>query len=698
MEAAAVTGAPPPPDLMLLGEPGKRWIAAQLQRGAEGLADVQSTVRLRSEPVNHTINLLELMGESREQVTADLVTELKRSLLALVPSLELEKLTVLLAETFAYLPVEELRPVPIAVLQALARRGEIPAVYLLRLATRPDLIALLPLPLQRLAWAKDANAEAWQSVVPAERPRDGGGGGGAFGVELDRLLQAYVGADAVRGAIRQLGPPPTASQQPSPARRAAQLELGKIADTIEASAELYRVAIDAIETGWREAVDSGGNGSGSGSPATWCALRAELPLLIADRKQQSLVKGDPAFALALCLDTASREGEIKKGPRETELKELLPWAVGGFGSVHCAVVATDAQRMVLGSPYSLPMLVRTTLNRLREAVESPTDAAAVAAALADPGTDPNTRFFSGLVSAALDQEEDEAAAPDLLSGLGALGLLLLQDSTGIVRRTKRSKMQKEKYEKARAVGASAPPATLPPLPPLGTEKSIAASLSAERLRGAQGWRRVLLFYILQRLDRREVSPTPPSDAMLLRGALLAAEGLKLPAEEEGRWCSALCARVNMMHRRGTLPAAVRGAVFNGYLCDAVARQLPPASHASYVKLLAVLLAPPTTEAAVDQGGAIKAQEALPLVGTALAAAEARGWFAHVKEESSEQAPAKRARVDGGAAGRCGAQDVAAAYEAMKKVLGGLGPAFAPVVGMVSTKLSAEEEERDSFFG
>lgn len=711
-------------DLMLVGELGRRWVATQLERGEEGRAAVERSVRLRSEPVRHVIQLLELMGESRDQVTADLVTELKRTLLPMIPSLERDRLLALLSESFAYLPVDELRPVPIAVLEALARQDEIPPAYLLRLATRPDLVAVLPLALQRLVWAKDANPHAWAAVVETDRPR--GSGGAAFRAELKRLLVACVQSDSLVAATRQFGPPPAtkAAQQSPQSRRAAQLELRKLADAIEGSVELYRVAVDVITDNWREACASEDNGTlaeSSGTPAAWCALRSDLVLLIADRKQLTVAKTDPVFQVALSLDTATRDGEVKKGPREEELKLLLPWAMGGVP--HKAGIAandtktlSDAVRMVLGSPYVLPMLIRTTLNRLRVAVDSPISTAAVAAALADPGTDVSTRFFAALLSAALDSAQDKSALSDLISGLGALGLLVLHDSTGLARREKRQEVQKQKYAKARQVGGSMPPQTLPDLPDLGTEKSIASSLSADRLCGVKSWSRLLLFYILQRIDRRDSNPSPPANGMLLRGALLAAEKLQLRPEIEGQWCTALVARCTAMHRRGTLPWPVRAAMFNGYFCDAVRRQLSPHAHAAYVRLLGALIAPPSAEtgpaAGSESTGAIKAQEALPLVGTALAAAEMRGWFAVAathQTDAKDLRPSKRARTgDGEASSNAGgseetgvasAPDVLAAYEALKQVLVQLGSAFAPVIGMVDAKLQVEQlEERDPFFG
>lgn len=710
-------------DLMLVGELGRRWVATQLERGEEGRAAVERSVRLRSEPVRHVLQLLELMGESHEQVTVDLVTELKRTLLPMIPSLERDRLLALLSESFAYLPVGELRPVPIAVLEALARQDEIPPAYLLRLATRPDLVAILPLALQRLVWAKDANPHAWAAVVEVDRPR--GSAGAAFRAELRRLLVACVQSDSLVGATRQFGPPPAtkAAQQSPQSRRAAQLELGKLADAIEGSVELFRVAVDVITDSWREACaseDSGTPAKDSGTPAAWCALRSDLVLLIADRKQLTVAKTDPVFQVALSLDTATRDGEVKKGPREEELKLLLPWAMGAAAPHKAGIAANDAKtlsdavRMVLGSPYVLPTLIRTTLNRLRVAVDSPISAAAVAAALADPGADVSTRFFAALLSAALDSAQDKSALSDLISGLGTLGLLVLHDSTGLARREKRQEVQKQKYAKARQVGGSMPPQTLPDLPDLGTEKSIASSLSADRLRGVKSWSRLLLFYILQRIDRRDCNPSPPANGMLLRGALLAAEKLQLRPEIEGQWCTALVARCTAMHQRGTLPSPVRAAMFNGYFCDAVRRQLSPHAHAAYVQLLGALIAPPSdgsVAAGSESTGAIKAQEALPLVGTALAAAEMRGWFAVAAHQTDPTGlrPAKRARRGDGEAsssaggseetGVASAPEVLAAYEALKQVLVQLGSAFAPVIGMVNAKLQVEQlEERDPFFG
>ena len=626
--------------------------------------------QLRSEPVRHAIELLAHMGASREDTVDDLVTELKRSLLALVPSLGREKLTALLAECFAFLPVEELRPVPVAVLEALARVGEIPTPYLLRLATRADLIAHLPLPIQRLVWAKDSMKEAWDTVPEAERPA--AGVGAAFGLELGRLLRAYVHCDAVAVAARQLGPGPNKPPQPA-GRRAAQSELNKIADTVADSAELYGVTMEAVERGWREAVEGGGEGAA----AAWCALRSELALLlIADRKQPSLAKCDPVFPLALCLDHAAREAEVKKGPRETELKELLPWALRG-------AAPSEAERMVLGSPFALPILQRTALNRLRDAVDGPLRAEQAAAALADPGADPLLRFYSTLLAAALDDPANKAAVGDLLSGLGALGVLALHDSTGLARRAKRQQMLEAQHKKARAVGSAAPPSTLPPLPPLGDHNAIAVALSTERLRGRLVWRRMLLFYALQRVDRRDLNPTPPASAALLQGALLAAERLQLPEAEDGRWCTALADRVGSLHRRSALPQAVRLATFNGYFCDAVSRQLPPAAHASYVRLLGGLLASPDGAAGGAPSASLKAQEALPLVGTAVAAAKARGWLGAAGETAQpEQPAAKRQRLGAGAGAAGAAGEVRAAYAALAEALPSLGQAAAPLFGML----------------
>jgi hypothetical protein len=177
-----------------------------------------------------------------------------------------------------------------------------------------------------------------------------------------------------------------------------------------------------------------------------------------------------------------------------------------------------------------------------------------------------------------------------------------------------------------------------------------------------------------------------------------------------------------MHRRDALPSPVRAAIFNGYFCDAVRRQLPPHAHAAYVRLLGTLISPPSADTVTggsESGGAIKAQEALPLVGTALAAAEERGWFAAVAAAEADgndgggttQAdlrPSKRARTGGDAdtstggtsekTGAASAQKVVAAYETLKQVLVQL-PAFAPVIGMIDVKLQVEQvEERDPFFG
>ena len=103
--------------------------------------------------------------------------------------------------------------------------------------------------------------------------------------------------------------------------------------------------------------------------------------------------------------------------------------------------------------FALPILQRTALNRLRDAVDGPLRAEQAAAALADPGADPLLRFYSTLLAAALDDPANKEAGGDLLSGLGALGVLALHDSTGLARRAKRQQMLEAQHKKARAVGS-----------------------------------------------------------------------------------------------------------------------------------------------------------------------------------------------------------------------------------------------------
>ena len=228
----------------LVGARGRSWVRSQLDSHQPPVAVrcIQRSVALRSRPCALVAELLSTLGVDYAHTTADLVAEvrtsvdpsrlarvatcvcmtlnvrvfvcaraplactaalhrqLRRELLAATASMSPGALAALLTRSFCYLPVEELRPVPIAALEALHNHkegGGIPRRFLLTLGSRPDLLPSVPLQLRRQVWAVNS---------------------GAFEAELHRLLEGYVNSPSIVRVLRGQGP--LACSKPPPKTRA----------------------------------------------------------------------------------------------------------------------------------------------------------------------------------------------------------------------------------------------------------------------------------------------------------------------------------------------------------------------------------------------------------------------------------------------------------------------------------------------
>jgi hypothetical protein len=358
--------------------------------------------------------------------------QLRRELLAATASMSPGALAALLTRSFCYLPVEELRPVPIAALEALHNHkegGGIPRRFLLALGSRLDLLPSVPLQLRRQVWAVNS---------------------GAFEAELHRLLEGYANSPSIVRVLRGQGP--LACSKPPPKRRQANIDLVTLADTVgpdsvSASITIYNFIVQAIGKRWEQAVSE----RQWTQCMAWCALRSELPLLQAEQGNHRVAKSDGCLKIAQCvpldlfdcayteavhvafcrfLDNCENERsaeEIRK--RIHELQPLLPW-LSQRGHAHAATArasdkaAEAASHMLLGSPYTLQTLLRTLLHAVRTAFER---GAAVQ-------IDATVRLLVSALSTAIPEGDDRHPAATaekrdaaVLEGLDVLGKLMAND-------------------------------------------------------------------------------------------------------------------------------------------------------------------------------------------------------------------------------------------------------------------------------
>lgn len=77
----------------------------------------------------------------------------------------------------------------------------------------------------------------------------------------------------------------------------------------------------------------------------------------------------------------------------------------------------------------------------------------------------------------------------------------MRASTGMARRNKLERMARDDQKKQQQLGRTTSLRSLPPLPSLGSPQRTARALVAHSSAGGRGWRRLLLFYVLSRVDR-----------------------------------------------------------------------------------------------------------------------------------------------------------------------------------------------------
>ena len=311
--------APPRP---LVGQEGQDFL---LQTLSKPLKVALPAIRARTSlPASHapTLALLEHLGVPRAEVYATLLRTAREKLLARINAADVgggssallgpDRLLDLLAASFQYLGIPELRPVAVAILE---RLRPVPTQYLKQLAADEQMVESLPVGVRRQVWELD-NALLRRRVQPLLKQ---------FARERSSASAAavmpFADADGMMGwRAWQEGdepPPPMLEPRDRAAERASSPALRQLVEVVGASRRIYDSIMALCRTSYAE---SGRSGE--------CALRFQLLMALRDAGASELCEGDRVYQLACCLDACARHGRIARR-RMDELVEFFSGVPSG---------------------------------------------------------------------------------------------------------------------------------------------------------------------------------------------------------------------------------------------------------------------------------------------------------------------------------------------------------------------------------
>jgi hypothetical protein len=147
-QAAAAAGA-------LIGAAGVEYVANALAtRGPPAIAEIQERCGLRPPLCKPVIGMLDQLGISRTDAHQYVLHRAMKELLDRIPGMATEQLEGLLEASFPYLGIEELRSIPIRVME---RIQLVPPNYLKLLAEDKAVFQHLPPKVQQEVWEFDQN-------------------------------------------------------------------------------------------------------------------------------------------------------------------------------------------------------------------------------------------------------------------------------------------------------------------------------------------------------------------------------------------------------------------------------------------------------------------------------------------------------------------------------------------------------------
>eukprot|EP00741_Cyanophora_paradoxa_P007839 tig00001215_g7584.t2 len=290
----------------------------------ELISFIQRKFGLQEPASDPVLPLLDLLGASRAEsysyVLHHLLEKLRERLSKMSSSEQLEPFLQL---TFPYIGVEELKSVPIAILERIPRVPE----ALLRTLSSPDYRAVyreLPIAVKRQVWeSSEGTALFREHVLPL----------------IDRYASEAAAARAHLELLNSPGPPRK--------RRGESGALRELCEAVGASGPLYERVVGLLRQRYAEAPSG-----------ALCTLRSDLVMAAHEAGASALYERDACHKLAWCLDACLG---LKDGLLDArQVREIEGFLAG------CGREAVADAALVLHDPHVEHALVRNVLAGLHE--------------------------------------------------------------------------------------------------------------------------------------------------------------------------------------------------------------------------------------------------------------------------------------------------------------------------------------------
>jgi hypothetical protein len=345
-----VSAATDCPDLV--GNTGKEFVRDSLEKGnpMEAVPLIQEKAAFKNPHCRPLLGFLDQLGVKRKESHEYVLKRALELILKKVPSLSSEKLVGLLEETFPFIGIDQLRSIPLEVLD---RLHPIPMTFIKQLAMDNEVFWDLPSRVQRQVWALDKNLLRRHALsLIAEYKYEESTCRQGLNMEIDTNAQ-------LRKVVRQ-----------------NSQALGHLSAMVGSKADIFKGVSEILTETYGDEESSIYVGM---KEAAVCACKTQLLMSLYDKEEAKLYATDPACSLVWMLDSCIRE----KGISEKKLREIDAFflsaikaeekkrggASGGGRNASKALVSSS--KSASGVSMKKKIMLATTTNRDAESAGAP---------------------------------------------------------------------------------------------------------------------------------------------------------------------------------------------------------------------------------------------------------------------------------------------------------------------------------------
>eukprot|EP00195_Chlamydomonas_chlamydogama_P014869 CAMPEP_0202909070 /NCGR_PEP_ID=MMETSP1392-20130828/48159_1 /ASSEMBLY_ACC=CAM_ASM_000868 /TAXON_ID=225041 /ORGANISM="Chlamydomonas chlamydogama, Strain SAG 11-48b" /LENGTH=701 /DNA_ID=CAMNT_0049598681 /DNA_START=412 /DNA_END=2517 /DNA_ORIENTATION=- len=303
----------------LIGGEGIEFVTEKLSSMKPQLAirEIQQRCSLQHPLCPPLLGMVDQLGIARVDAHRGVLNAAKQCLLARITDLDKIKLERLLNVSFAFLGIQELREVPMAVMDKLEK---VPPVFLKQLTVDQQIFKDLPAKVQRQVWEFDKNLLQHHALAPV----------GQYKYEVATVMRALAMDEFLPAVVwstgQEGGAKPSAGQSTAPGRgqgqRAAQAKprptgitrkilrkgsrvLQILKEMVGSSQKIYNQIVELCVVKYRD-----GDGIYAGfKELSYCTLRVQLLMALHDDNNAVSAK-DRCHELAWTLDAGIMNGQL----------------------------------------------------------------------------------------------------------------------------------------------------------------------------------------------------------------------------------------------------------------------------------------------------------------------------------------------------------------------------------------------------